>query len=522
MSRKTDPLDRLYDLDVKRAAVLIFTIAFVFRAVLNLMFFERFGYRSVQYLETWFYYGVAREKLQLMSLDPTGPLLRASGAIFSDNSLVYGIILLAIVLSSLTAVLIFLLARELHDSRTGVIAGLFYAVLLSPSLMTMAGFTHDIVAVPIIVLLMYLAVLAGKASRKKRMLLMFLLIAIGANVNPMIIFGIFAVLVYFVMQKYGDDGNYRNNILWIAAIAVLIRILLYGEIMEYIAGLALEHRGIDLLTQMQYSKDLAMPDLEVLATTYNFLWLLVPFGIITALKKKDTMSLSLFLAGILAISAFSKGTRVLDIGMCVIAAVGFVNLGKYHAVAKSINLEKYREYGLHLLAAFVLANLAIASYYSAPGFTQTEYEMFKWLEANTEQGETLYAKWTYGYTLQALSGLQPVSTPERIRPDIYQILWTDDEAKMAEGLTLLGAKYVLVSEEDFFYYESPSRFWVMAKESIFPPEELKYADEATLPAIRATMIYQFLYGEPEHFTLLNEWKDPAKNARYRVYELKFS
>ncbi len=54
MPRKKDPLDRLYDLDIKRASALIFTTAFVFRAFLNLMFFERFGYRSVQYLETWY------------------------------------------------------------------------------------------------------------------------------------------------------------------------------------------------------------------------------------------------------------------------------------------------------------------------------------------------------------------------------------------------------------------------------------------------------------------------------------
>ena len=188
MPRKKDPLDWLYNLDIRKASLLIFCTAFVIRGLLNYIFFERFGYRAVQYHEIWFYYGVAKGKFQLMALDPTVPILKAVN-IFSGDLLVYGIVFAGIVLSSLTAVFIFLLVRELHDNKTGIIAGLLYAALSFSASITTAGFTHDIVAVPIIVMILYLAVLAGKGEGPKRLLLMLLLIAIGASVNPMVVFG---------------------------------------------------------------------------------------------------------------------------------------------------------------------------------------------------------------------------------------------------------------------------------------------------------------------------------------------
>lgn len=510
MPRKKDPLDWLYNLDIKRASSLIFCTAFVIRALLNYIFFERFGYRAVQYHEIWFYYGVAKGKFLLMALDPTVPILKAV-KFLSGDSLVYGIVFAGVVLSSLTAVFIFLLVRELYDKKTGIIAGLLYATLSFSSSVTTAGFTHDLVAVPIIVLILYLAVLArkGEGPKRNRLLLMLFLMAIGASVNPMVVFGVFAVLVYFAMQKSGTEYNtYLKHLLWITGGALLVRLLFYQEIINYVAKLALEHRGIDLLSQLGNSADLLPPDLEILAVGYNFLWLLVPYGLLIALKKRDSMSFSMFLAGMLAVSAMSKGTRVLDIGVCMIAAVGFVNL------------KKYQSYTPQLLAIFALSNLAIAAYYSPCDFTQTEYEIFRWLEANTEPGETLYAKWAYGYTLQVLSNLQPVSTPELIRPRVYSILWTHDEDVMAEGMTLLEAKYVLVSEEDFYFYEDPTRYRVVMKEGIFPPDIYRVeAGEVLLHEIKKTMIYRFLYGgELRHFTMLKEWKDPQTGLRYRVFE----
>ena len=511
MPHEKDLLDRLYDLDIKRASLLIFGIAFVFRALLNYIFFERFGYRAVQYHEIWFYYGVAKGKFQLMALDPTVPILRAVN-ILSGDSLVYGIVFAGVVLSSLTAVFIFLLVREIHDNRTGVIAGLLYAALSFSSSMTIAGFTHDIVSMPIIVLVLYLAVLARKGGGPKRLLLMLFLMAVGASVNPMMVFGVFAVLVFFATQKSDTEYNtYLKHLLWIAAGAFLVRFLFYQEIITYIANLALTYRGIDLLSQLGNSEDLLPPDLEILAVGYNLLWLLVPFGLSVALKRRDSMSFSMFLAGALAVSAMSKGTRVLDLGMCMIAAVGFVNL------------KKYQSYMPQLLAIFMLSNLAVAAYYSPSDFTQTEYEIFSWLEANTNPGETLYAKWAYGYTLQALSNLQPVSTPELIRPNIYSILWSPDEDTMVNGMMLLNVKYVLVSEEDFYFYEDPRRYRIVMKEGLFPPDVYRAnAGEALLPVIKKTMVYRLLYDEKlEHFTMLKEWTDPKTGLRYRVWVHEF-
>jgi hypothetical protein len=508
MPRKKDQLDKIYNLDAKRAALLIFATAFLTRALLNYIFFERFGYRAMQYPEIWFYYGVAKGKFQLLPLDPTGIILKAVNALFGDL-LVYGIVFAGVVLSSLAAVFIFLLVRDLHDQKTGTIAGFLYATLSFPASTSMAGFTHDIVAVPVIVLTLYFALLTGKGGGIKTLLPLLLLIAVGASINPMIIFGVFAVLVYFALKNTDDYTKYKNNLLWIAVGAIFVRIMFYQDILNYIAKLAMKYRGIDLLSQLGNSADLAPPDIEVLLVGYNFLLLLALFGLGATLKKRDSMSLSMLLGGLLAISVISKGTRVLDIGMCMVAAVGFVNM------------KKYRGFAPQFLLIFVITNIAIAAYYSPPGFTKTEHEIFTWLEANTEPGETLYAKWTYGYTLQALSDLQPVSTPERIRPQIYSILWVSDEDVMVQGMTLLGAKYILVSEEDFYYYEDPQRFALVMKESIFPPQEFKEnAGEALLPVIRTTMIYRLMYaGDLGHFKMMGEWTDPQTGNRYRVFEL---
>lgn len=508
MLYKKDLLSRLGTLDIKRASVLIFFVAFVVRVLLNFIFFERFGYRAMQYSEIWFYYGVAEGKFRLMALDPTVLILKAVN-MFSGDLLVYGIIFVGVVLSSLTAVFLFLLVRELHDNKTGIIAGFLYAVLSFSSSITTAGFTHDLVAVPIIVLILYLAVLVKKSDGPKglRLFLMLVLMVLGASVNPMVVFGVFAVLVYFAVQK---SSTYVKDLLWVVVGAVLVRLLFYQEIVNYVAMLALKYRGIDLLTQLGNSADLSSPDIWSLAVGYNFLWLLVPYGLFVTLKKRETLSFSMFLVGMLAISAMSKGTRILDIGMCMAGAVGFVNL------------KKYQRYVPHLLVIFVVSNIAIAAYYSPCDFTPTEYGVFKWLEENTDPGETLYAKWSYGYTLQALSNLQPVSTPERIRPEVYSILWAQNEDVMVKGMMLLGVRYVLVSEEDFYFYEDPNRYWVVMKEGIFPPDRYRVgAGEAMLPEIKKTMIYRFLYdGNFRHFTMLKEWADPGTGLKYRVYEFK--
>ncbi|MEE8401038.1 MAG: glycosyltransferase family 39 protein [Candidatus Hydrothermarchaeaceae archaeon] len=503
---KKDPLSRLSDFDIKRASLLVFSTAFFIRLLLNVIFFERFGYRAVQYQEIWFYYGVAQGKFSLMALDPTVPILKAVNIFFGDF-LIYGIVIAGIALSSLTSVFLFLLVRKLHDSRTGIFAGLLYAALSFSSSLTTAGFTHDLVAVPIIVLIMYLAVISSGGHLPK--LLMLLLIVVGASVNPMVVFGVFAVMTHFAMQKSDKGfGKFAKNFLWIVFAALLIRLLFYQEILDYIAVLAFKYRSIDLLIQQRFSEDLLPPDLDILAIGYNFLWILAPIGILISLKKRDSMSPSLFLLGILAVSVMSKGTRILDLGMCMTGAVGFANL------------KKYQSYAMPFLAIFALSNLAIASYYSPSDFTQTEYEVFTWLEENTGPGDTLYAKWAYGYTLQALSNLEPVSTPERIRPEIYSILWLQDEKEMANGMSLLGARYVLLSEEDFFFYEDAKRFHVVMKESMFPIYK-SGAGEALLPEIKKTMIYRLLYdGELRQFTVLKEWKDPDTELRYRVLEFR--
>jgi hypothetical protein len=508
MPHKKNLMDRIYSLNTKDASVLIFGIAFLTRALLNYIFFERYGYGSVQHIETWFYYGVARGKFQLMFLDPTAPILRAVNA-FSGDFLVYGIVFMGIILSSLTAVLLFLLVRELHDNRAGIIAGLLYATLAFSTTMNTAGFTHDIVALPIIVLISYLAVMARKGDSKIRVILMLLLVAVGASINPMVIVAVFAVLVYFVTKKADSYDTFVRNILLITAGAILVRFLFYQDILYYIAELALRYRGIDMLSQIEIVDDLSPPDLNLFKIGYNLLWLLVPFGLISALKKRDGMSLSIFLAGILVASAVSKGWRVMNLGICIIAALGFVNL------------DKFQRYKPLFLAIFFLSNFMISSNYTTSKFSQTQYEIFEWLEANTEPGETLYAKFTYGFTLQALSNLQAVSTPEQIKPNVYSILWTQDEDVMALGLNLLDARYILVSEEDFYYYEDSKQAQLVIKEAVFPPELFRQGlSESLLPVIKRTMIYRLLYdGDLEHFTLLAEWTDPQTGARYRVYEL---
>ncbi|MFQ5771038.1 MAG: hypothetical protein ACE5HX_10915, partial [bacterium] len=132
-----------------RIALIIFIISIFSRVTLNLVFFGRYGNHAVNSLETWYYYGFAKGIFDgLMPLDPTAYILKFVGWIFPNGLLIYIIMTAGIILTSFTAVLIFLLAKEFHDKKTGFIAGVIYAFAVVPLILNTASFTHDHVQMP--------------------------------------------------------------------------------------------------------------------------------------------------------------------------------------------------------------------------------------------------------------------------------------------------------------------------------------------------------------------------------------
>lgn len=111
-------------------------------------------------------------------------------------------------------------------------------------------------------------------------------------------------------------------------ILILFRFVFFNEALQDVAILAQKYRNIDLLTQLTVAVDVKPIAIDVLWLRYNFLWFFVPFGLIESYKRRDIMSLSLFLIGVTLATTMSKGMRIADLGFAILIALAFINWRK--------------------------------------------------------------------------------------------------------------------------------------------------------------------------------------------------
>ncbi|MDP8235330.1 MAG: hypothetical protein P9M08_03000 [Candidatus Erginobacter occultus] len=339
MDNKATFWDRVEEYPLWRLLAGVFLFALSARLVVTLIFFLRWGWHTVSGIELWFYYGVAKGTFDLYSIwDPTWWVLSLIGAVFSGEALLYATYLTSSIVSSLNAAVFCLFVSELHDRKTGVMAGLIYGTMVLPMFNSAGTTTHDIYAYAWLVLALYGMLAAFR--RKGWIRLPFAALALvslwlGVHVGRTIMVSAGTVLLYLVWRgvkalagpRFG--GGYPFFLISLAVIIgvlLLAGYLLMPPLMEKIFDLAQESRGIDVRAQIRAgSGDLLGSSLGDYWLRFNFLFFFLPVGIYVAVKKKDMLGLLFLMTGYLASRTADRGTRPLSFGFALMGALAFIN-----------------------------------------------------------------------------------------------------------------------------------------------------------------------------------------------------
>lgn len=331
--------DRLSQYPLWRLIAGVFLYALSARLVVTLVFFLRWGWHTVSGIELWFYYGVAEGTFQLYSIwDPTWWILSLIGAVFSGEALLYATYLTSSVWSSLNAALFCLFVSELHDKKTGLMAGLIYGTMVLPMFNSAGTTTHDIYAYAWLVLALYGTLMFFRRKGRARVLfgaLALVSLWLGAHVGPTIMVSAGTILLYLLWRGARALAGPRRGEGWpffLISLGVIIGVLLLAKyvlmppLMEKIFDLAVQTRGIDVRAQIRAgSGDLLASSLGDYWLRFNFLFFFLPVGVYLAVKKKDMLGLLLLMTGYLASRTADRGTRPLSFGFALMGALAFIN-----------------------------------------------------------------------------------------------------------------------------------------------------------------------------------------------------
>ncbi len=339
MNDKPTFWERIEGYPLWRLMAYVFLFALSERLVVTLIFFARWGWHTVSGIELWFYYGVAKGTFDLYSIwDPTWWILSTLGAIVSGPALLYGTYLVSSLSSSLNAAIFCLFVSELHNKKTGLLAGLLYGSMVLPMFNSAGTVTHDIFAYPYLVLSMYGALMAFKRKGWVRLIyggICLIALFLGLKVGPTILVGAGAVLIYLLWQgvlaifrKQHERGYivFAVFLLFIIGVLLLVYFTVMPQMMEKMFDLAKANRGIDVRAQIKAgSGDLLASSLGDYWLRFNFLLFFLPVGIWIAVKKKDMLGFALIMVAFLASRTADRGTRPLTFGFALMGALAFVN-----------------------------------------------------------------------------------------------------------------------------------------------------------------------------------------------------
>jgi len=339
MNEKPTFWERIEGYPLWRLMAYVFLFALSERLVVTMIFFARWGWHTVSGIELWFYYGVSKGTFDLYSIwDPTWWILSTLGALVSGPALLYGTYLVSSLSSSLNAAVFCLFVSELHNRKTGFLAGLLYGSMVLPMFNSAGTVTHDIFAYPYLVLSMYGVLMAFKRQGWVRLIyggICLVALFLGLKVGPTILVGAGAVLIYLLWQ--GVLAIFRRQhergyivfavfLLFIVGVLLLVYFTVMPDMMEKMFDLAKANRGIDVRAQIKAgSGDLLASSLGDYWLRFNFLLFFLPVGIWIAVKKKDMLGFALIMVAFLASRTADRGTRPLTFGFALMGALAFVN-----------------------------------------------------------------------------------------------------------------------------------------------------------------------------------------------------
>jgi hypothetical protein len=567
---------------IKKLASVVFAIALIERMFLLVLFFYRNGAYSTHVREIWFYYGVARSTIKLSVLDPTVWILRPLGSIVPEQFLLYTIAFIAILLASITSALVFLLVCQSYDRTIGFVAGITYASMLQPLGLSIAGFTHDLVQFPIILLIMYLGVQIMKKGKKWLAILLIILLLLGAQIGPMILIAFLILPLYIaaenLQRKWGTDAewNYLGFIILITIVVLIARLTVAQELQEQIYSLAKKYRGLDIAAQLAAgSVDLRPISIDHFWQRFNFLLLFAPFGVITSLKKRDTNAYFFLIFGIIFATMYDRGSRIIDLGLPIVVAHAFTdwrrewskpmalmltvvlfitvfnytgfmqtyslififiaalillvlhiqtqatNLEKEHSSGKNINYEagiRVSPLGLAVVLMIIIL-FGVIAVKPQPATTKAEYMVYKWLGEHADRGESIYVRWPSGYFVEAVSGVKAVSSPSKIDFEVPKFLW-NTEAEAYSEFKKRNIDYIQISEFDFRVTEVDPKTGTYR--AIAARGILYYPSDFRLSTLGRTLMFKLLYNEADlkYFRKIHEEKDENTGIMIKLFRIE--
>lgn len=557
------------ELSTRTSVLTVMVFAVAARIVFNAIFLGRYGAHAMGNPETWYYYGVAEGRYQLNLFDPTYYLFKLLGFLFSGTVLLHSVIASSILLTSLTAVLIYFLVRKTQGQETALGAALIYSLLGNPFELSVASFTHDFFQLPLMIISWFLLLGIVSGAKYRRIILALILIFLlipGFAVGPLCMATVGVAVFFFLRQlirfrlrntKLKDSQKELVFIGILVLITVIFRYFLYPRFWETISFFAQRLRGLNISLQRRAgSADLMPISLAGYWVQYGFLLFLLPFGFIISFKKKDALTISNFFVSIIAGMIALRGTRAMDISIAIFAgaalanwkkewflpgivlpalAVPYVIARKYYpshdviyaagicAVLAALALKKGKKlYYLPLTAACVFSLLV--SYFkvipSGPNIPEEEYQLLTILKGKTEEGEKIaVGTWDRGYFAEVVSGMDGLTSPGYIDKELNEFFWQPEEIAAVNFLRKK-ARYVIISERDFKLVA------VDKKKNEF---RCSHAGGFIMPSPRPSFIlfkelltYKLLYDEKDlkYFTLLKETKDSRNEGIIRLYRVE--
>ncbi len=566
----------------------IFLFALAVRVIADLVFLARHGWFSSHLIEVWFYYGVARGVFHLSFLDPTFLLLRVPGILLPPSVLYQATVFIASAVSALTAFFIYGWLRGRYGRSTGVFGGLAFALLAAPITLCLANFSHDLVAIPLVVLFFRAAgaVERGGEGRLRAVIAALACLFFGLMVGPLMAGALVVVLIYSLWPLSRRLlGRMPETVLAAAFLGGLILVcwllflLMRPNLLDWFAPLALRFRGIDLTAQMLIQVgDLQPLPPEAFWNRYTLFVFLIPWGFREAFRKRDFFTITLFLFSLALSLVVNRGARLLDLSVVLLAASAlagwrkpagavtaawtllllFANLAAPSAARAAytgIPLIRGLAAGLPadpagvrfallflgffalglgspwfprrirpaaagavlLLAAFLQAGWVLSI--ARTSSDELEYRAYRRLDQIAEPGEKIFAAWNQGYFIGSVTGLEPVTTPERIDLSLARLYWEPEETAVRE-LRRRGVSYVHVSSRYFgITWADPETdtFGMRGTTIIGPrPDHIR-----RFSRMRRTFLFRMLY-EPgtlrELHPVLNK-QDPETGLQVRIFEL---
>ncbi len=317
------------------AGAAIFFGALLIRVIPDLIFFLRNGWFSSHLIEVWFYYGVARGVFYLSWLDPTFLLLRLPGLILPESILYQVTVFSAALVSALTAWLLYGWLRRRWGEAAGIFAGLTFALLPAPITLCLVNFSHDLVAIPLIVLFFWAVteVNPGSAVRVRPLAAVLIFFLLGLMVGPLMVGALLVVLIsYLGLLPQRLSGRPAGVIFFAFCLGGLVLIssglfwLLKPNLLNWLAPLALRFRGIDLTAQMLIQVgDLQPFPPDAFWNRYTIFVFLLPWGLWTAFRRRDFFTLSLFLISLTLALVVNRAARLLDLSVVLLSALALAD-----------------------------------------------------------------------------------------------------------------------------------------------------------------------------------------------------